>query len=48
MRLRVSIVATVVTLAVGVPHALAFGTVRGLLGQNAEHERITRQGLAGL
>jgi hypothetical protein len=28
------------------PQALAFGTIRGL-GQNAEHERITRRGLAG-
>lgn len=50
MKLR-SLVATttaIATLLVGVPNALAFGTVRGLLGQNAEHERITRQGLSGL
>lgn len=31
----------------GVVQAQAFGTIRGL-GQNAEHERITRQGMAGL
>lgn len=29
------------------PKALAFGTIHGL-GQNAEHERITRNGLSGL
>lgn len=48
MKLSRLLVAAVATLVVGVPHALAFGTVRGLLGQNAEHERITRQGLSGL
>lgn len=48
MKLRFLIVTAIATLAVSVPQALAFGTVRGLLGQNAEHERITRQGLSGL
>jgi hypothetical protein len=35
----------VATPSVLTPRALAFGTIRSL-GQNAEHERITRQGLA--
>lgn len=52
MRKRVISISTlgVLGLAVAVivaPQALAFGTVK-TLGQNAEHERITRQGLAGL
>jgi hypothetical protein len=37
-------VLAVSALVISAPQALAFGTIRGL-GQNAEHERITRQGL---
>ncbi|WP_454713539.1 hypothetical protein [Caulobacter segnis] len=42
--LSIAIVAAVVIAA---PQALAFGTIKKF-GQNAEHERITRQGLANL
>lgn len=40
-------IAIVAVAAIAAPQALAFGTVKKF-GQNAEHERITRQGLADL
>jgi len=45
MRKRSACFMAAAIVAVGAPQALAFGTIRSL-GQNAEHERITRQGLA--
>lgn len=47
MRKRTLVVAAIAAISITAPQALAFGTIHGL-GQNAEHERITRQGLAGL
>lgn len=47
MRKRTLSIAAVAALTIAAPQALAFGTINGL-GQKAEHERITRQGLAGL
>ena len=46
MRKRTLSILAAASLVAAAPHALAFGTVKGLLGQNAEHERITRTGLA--
>jgi hypothetical protein len=46
MRKRSIGIAALAVMVAAAPQALAFGTIRGL-GQNAEHERITRQGLAG-
>ena len=45
MRKRSTALAAVAVTILLTPQALAFGTIRGL-GQNAEHERITRSGLA--
>jgi hypothetical protein len=47
MRKRAISVAVLAATVIAAPQALAFGTVR-IMGQDAEHERITRQGLAGL
>ena len=47
MRKHALSMAIVAAVAIAAPQALAFGTVR-MLGQNAEHERITRKGLEGL
>lgn len=47
MKLYNLLIATVAAVSIAAPQAQAFGTIRGI-GQNAEHERITRQGLAGL
>lgn len=47
MRKLTCVAAALAVAAIAAPQALAFGTIHGL-GQNAEHERITRQGLAGL
>jgi hypothetical protein len=46
MRKRSIGIAVLAVMVAAAPQALAFGTIHGL-GQNAEHERITRQGLAG-
>jgi hypothetical protein len=45
MRLRTFSVLAASAIVISAPQASAFGTIRGL-GQNAEHETITRRGLA--
>lgn len=47
MRKHALVVAALAAVTIASPQALAFGTIHAL-GQNAEHERITRQALAGL